>query len=63
LCAFHYSLEDEIDLSNKSKERMNEVYQMLNEEDSKKADLLLIAVDKGYEPAGMSVAVELLDTL
>ncbi|MEI6760876.1 MAG: hypothetical protein WCO22_10560 [Betaproteobacteria bacterium] len=63
LCAFHYSLGDEIDLSNKSKERMNEVYQMLDEEDSKKADLLLIAIDKGYEPAGMSVAVELLDTL
>jgi len=63
VCAFHYSLEDEIDLKNKSKERKDEIYQLLDKEDSKKADLLLRAIDNGYEPAGMSVAVELLDSL
>ena len=42
---------------------MDEIYQLLNDEDKKTADLLLRAIDAGFGPAGMSVAVELLETL
>ena len=63
VCAFHYSLEDEIDLKNKSKDRMDEIYQLLNDKDKKTADILLRAIERGFEPAGMSVAIELLDSL
>jgi hypothetical protein len=35
----------------------------LSQVDIKIADSLLSAIDAGFEPAGMSVAVELLETL
>jgi hypothetical protein len=63
VCAFHYSLEDEINLKNDSKTRMEEVYKLLSDEERVTADLLLRAIDTGFEPAGMSVAVDLLETL
>jgi len=63
VCAFHHSLENEIDLKDESKQRMDEVYKLLNDEDKQKADLLLGAIDSGFIPAGMDVALELLHSL
>ena len=62
LCANHYS-ENEDELNHLSKEKMDEVYKELNDEQRQKADSLLGAVKAGFEPAGMSVALELLESL
>jgi hypothetical protein len=62
-CAEHYAREDEVDLKNQSKERKEEIYKELSNDDRNKADSLVKAVSMGFEPAGMSVAVDLLETL
>jgi hypothetical protein len=62
-CAEHYASEDEVDLKNQSKERKEKIYKELSNGDRNKADLLTKAVSMGFEPAGMSVAVDLLETL
>jgi len=62
-CAEHYASEDEIDLRNQSKERKDEIYKELSNDDRQKADSLIKAISLGFEPAGMSVAVDLIETL
>jgi len=61
-CSNHYS-ESDTELKSASKERMDEIYKELNEEEIKIADSLLGAIEAGFEPAGMSVLLELLDSL
>jgi len=63
VCASFYSNDDEIDLKKKSEERMVEVYKLLGDVDTEKADLILRAIDRGYEPAGMGIADEILGSL
>ncbi|MEI6760879.1 MAG: hypothetical protein WCO22_10575, partial [Betaproteobacteria bacterium] len=43
--------------------RYKEIYKELSNDDRNKADSLVKAVSMGFEPAGMSVAVDLLETL
>jgi hypothetical protein len=61
-CSNHYS-DNDSELKSVARDRMNEVYKELSQEDIKIADSLLSAIDAGFGPAGMSVAVELLETL
>ena len=58
-----YAKDDEIDLKKKSEERMVEVYKLLGDSDTEKSDIIMRAIDRGYEPAGISVAVEILGSL
>jgi TPR repeat protein len=61
-CCNHYSDHDD-ELKTLSKQRMDDLYIELDSESKKIADLLLNFIERGYEPAAMSIAVDLMESL